>query len=412
VTGNYRIRFQNIGLYAFGVIVLYLASSYFGGFLFALFYFFLFLPLLSILSTLIAHFNLAFDQRFDVEYPIKGQNLKYHLYLTNNSIFPIVRLNVGFKTFRAGLDFSLKGFSTYLLPKATQKRTFDLTFEFRGVYNVGLEKMEIEDAFGFLAIEIPVTFKTIYIFPRINYLREVPLVREGYQSYGLHASRAGDPDYALFKQLNEYREGESIRHMYWKRYVNAGLPYIKEFEQTATSKMTVYLDTRSYNGNGRPSDDGVRAALEVEDTSVEILVSLVKFFIDDGIPVLINAAGDKTYRYDCTHPAHFEPFYKSTMRLAFQSTTSPAVLYKTDTRGFISDKNTLILITHLPDRSVVGLMDELRRRNQTVILIVNEAGFSERDRSRARSYLEELSKRGGHVAFVSNADTITDDLGD
>jgi len=400
-------RFKNIGLYLFSLIILYLAAAYFGGFFFSLFYFFLILPFVTIGTTIIAQMRLSCDQKFDVEYPIKGQSINYHLYLTNRSIFPLVCVNVRFKTFRSDLNVLLDGFSTFLKPHSRLKRTFQLHFEFRGVYNVGLENFEVKDALGFIVISKPVTYRTIYIYPRINLLQEFDLSREGFRGFGVYTADSGDPDYALFTQLGEYRHGESIRHIYWKKFINLGIPYIKEFEQTATFSMSIYLDTRIYRNGSNSS----HKALYVEDTSVEILVTLVKHFLDRGIPVSINAAGLDTYRYLATAPTHFESFYKSTVKLSFQDTISPAALFKADTSDLISNKDALIMITHQPDRSIVSLMEEMSRRNHRSILIINQAGLTQKERSRNSAYFEDLSGRGGRVLEVDNADTILEDLG-
>ncbi len=143
---------------------------------------------------------------------------------------------------------------------------------------------------------------------------------------------------------------------------------------------------------------------------MEILVTLVKHFLDRGIPVSINAPGLDTYRYLAAAPTHFESFYKSTVKLNFQDTISPAALFKADTSELISSKDALIMITHQPDQSIVSLMEEMSRRNHRSILIINQSGLTQKERIRSAAYSEDLSRRGGRVLIVDNADTILEDL--
>ncbi len=398
-----RLKLRNMGLYSFSVVILYLAASYFGGFFFSLFFFSLALPFVSLLHTLIAQAGLVHDQKLNVEYPIKGQSLDYHLYLYNRGLLPIARVKVRFKTFRPELNAHLEDFSCYLGADSVIEKTFSLSFEFRGTYNVGLERLEVEDAFGFLSINKRVSYRTIYIYPRISRLKSFHPSNDGYRGFSAGRSRNGDPDYSLFTQLNEYRSGESIRHIYWKKFVNQGLAYIKEFEQVSTHTANIYIDTRSYS-------DGARKALYVEDTSVEILVSLVKFLLDSRIHTQVNAPGAETYRFEGSNPIQFEGFYRSTSRICFQDTISPTALYRADTARLFDVRDTLILITHRPDHSVVTLLEELRRKNQKAILIVNNIGMTEREISRIKSYFEDLRRRGGGVLHVRGAETITEDL--
>ena len=55
-------------------------------------------------------------------------------------------------------------------------------------------------------------------------------------------------------------------------------------------------------------------------------------------------------------------------------------------------------------------MEEMSRRNHRFILIINQSGLTQKERSRNSAYFEDMTRRGGRVLEVDNADTILEDL--
>ena len=397
-------RFKNVGIYLFGIIILYLAAAYFGGFFLALLYVFVSFPLLTMLLTFAAHFYLDFDLQFDIDRPVKGQILRYHFNIINKSIIPIARLYARIKTLRADINHFSDEISCYLKARSRLRKTFTLRFDFRGIYKIGLEQITIEDPFGFFTLTLPVTFRMVYIYPRINYLTAFQQTTDGNQSTGVGLSPlAGEADHTLFTQLSEYRDGQSTRHIYWKKFMNLGIPFLKEFDRTSNTSFRIYLDTRRNGYDARQS-------LFIEDTSIEILVCLVKYFLNRDLPVSVSAAGTGIYRYTGSHSSQFDTFYKSTLDLNFEETLSPAALFSADRTQLSLDNSVLVLITHIVDKSIVSLTEELIRDKRDTILIVNLASLTDPEMERHRARLSSYSTRGGRLLFVRNAETIVEDL--
>jgi uncharacterized protein (DUF58 family) len=395
-------RVRNLGIYLFGIVILWLQGVYFGGYLKTLFIFALGLPLVSIVLALYSATRLRYGQRFDNEHPAKGQTVHYRLALSNEGIFPVSHLHVHFKRIQENMDLVMAGFSCFLRPREQVVREFSFHCAYRGIYTVGLERLEVEDALRVLAVRRPVVYQTFYVYPRILELAHFALSTEYIEGTGTGIAQGGDPDYALFTQLKEYRTGESIRHMHWKKYISTGVPFIKEYDTTAEPDLRLYLDLR------RPAKTGL-TALDIEDTSVEILVALVKNLLERRIGIQISAPGREVYRFGGSHPSQFERFYRSTMNLIFQDTISPATLYRADTAA-ASYEGTAVIITHLLDGEVFSLLEESLSGNQSLILIFNQAGLERQERDQAEKYFHNLRERGARILQVNSSDTIIADL--
>jgi uncharacterized protein (DUF58 family) len=395
-------RVRNLGIYAFGIVILWLQGVYFGGYLKTLFVFAVGLPLASIAVAAFAAARLRYGQRFDNEHPAKGQTVHYRLALSNEGIFPVSHLHVHFKRIQENMDLVMPAFSCFLRPREQVAREFSFHCAYRGIYTVGLERLEVEDPLRILTIRRPVVYQTFYVYPRILEVSRFALSTEHIEGAGTGAAQGGDPDYALFTQLKEYREGESIRHMHWKKFISTGLPFIKQYETTAEPDIRIYLDVR------KPLKTGL-TALDIEDTSVEILVALVKNFLERRIGLQVSAPGREVYRFQGGHPTQFERFYRSTMNLIFQNTISPASLYRADTAA-AAYEGTGVIITHLLDGEVFSLLEESLAGNQSLILIFNQAGLERGEKEQADNYIRNLRERGARIVQVNSSDTIVADL--
>jgi uncharacterized protein (DUF58 family) len=300
------------------------------------------------------------------------------------------------------MELVMPGFSCFLRPREQLKREFSFKCAYRGIYTVGLERLEVEDPLRILTLRRSVVYQTFYVYPRILELTHFPLAAETIEGGGAGVSQGGDPDYALFTQLKEYREGESIRHMHWKKFISIGKPYIKNYDTTAEPDLHIYLDLR------RPEKTGL-TALDIEDTSIEILVALVKNFLERRISIQISAPGREVYRFQGIHPSQFERFYRSTMNLIFQDTISPATLYRADSAATSKEGSTLI-VTHLLDGDIFSLVEESLVQSSSIILVFNQAGYTQEEKEQADNYFQSLRERGARILVVDSSDTIVTDL--
>ena len=107
------LRVNNLAVLIFSLIILYLAGFYFGGYLMTIFYFALVLPLLSLLLCLITLTGMRYYQDFDAEHPVKGQEIRYRLTLSNESIMPIAHVHCRFKSIHHHMDLAMPNFSTW-----------------------------------------------------------------------------------------------------------------------------------------------------------------------------------------------------------------------------------------------------------------------------------------------------------
>ncbi len=397
----FTIRIKAFSLYLFFLFLIYLARSYLGFIFIFFFYMALFFPIGSLLYLLIAAARIRYHQEFSTEHPVKGQTVTYRLTLTNESPLPIPYLIVHFKPVNPFMERITTDFSTYLGRYGITERKYEIQLPFRGIYTVGLDNLVFEDLFHLFRITRSVWYRTFYVYPRILYLNRFPYILKG-GTQKTHGTFQGTvPDLSLFTQLKAYRSGESLRHICWKKFASTGIPFLREYEITTEPGLTIYVDLR------RGTHIGINA-LKIEDTSIEILVSLVKYFLDQGIRIIIRAPGRNLYSFTGNNRIQFNDFYTSTFQLLFQKTISPAKLYRADRKSGFQSSSSLF-ITHLMDADLFAFIEESLGMKNTISVIFNHAGCEDQDV--ALQYFNRLRDRGAKILVVRDSDSIVEDLG-
>ncbi|MBA7695445.1 hypothetical protein ES703_104073 [subsurface metagenome] len=255
---------------------------------------------------------------------------------------------------------------------------------------MGLDNLVFEDLFHLFRITRSVWYRTFYVYPRILYLNRFPYILKG-GTQKTHGTFQGTvPDLSLFTQLKAYRSGESLRHIYWKKFASTGIPFLREYEITTEPGLTIYVDLR------RGTHRGINA-LKIEDTSIEILVSLVKYFLDQGIRIIIRAPGRNLYSFTGNNRIQFNDFYTSTFQLLFQKTISPAKLYRADRKSGFQSSSSLF-ITHLMDADLFAFIEESLGMKNTISVIFNHAACEDQDL--ALQYFNRLRDRGAKILWL------------
>ncbi|MCY4481684.1 MAG: DUF58 domain-containing protein [Spirochaetaceae bacterium] len=417
----FTVKLRACGVYLFAGVLAYLAAAYLGEFFAVFATVFILLPLVSLTILLIAAAGLRYNQHFSNEQPVKGQELQYRCIIENGSALPLPRVRARFRAIRpatggggtesgdAGGDAGASrttgrdggGILTYLPGHQFVEREQTVQLPYRGIYTVGLDRIEIGDTLQLFNVRPRVRAREFRVYPRILPIGEFQPGTERRLGTSEVGSLGNLPDYSLFNQLREYRPGESVRHLAWKKFASTGIPVIKEYDSTSEPAVSIYVDLR-------PVPSSAEDVLLTEDVTVEALVALVNHFLKRNLPVTVRAASRTSYEFIGDHASDFGRFYESTFDLLFVSDISAARLYETHLEtGMNTEVNSMFFITHLLDPELLILLDEQRSSNFQVTLIHNQTA---EPAGRHAGYFNRLREQGTRVVALRGSTTITADL--
>lgn len=240
-------------------------------------------------------------------------------------------------------------------------------FPFRGRYTVGVESVVITDFLRLLRLTLTAALSEFTVYPQIHDLKVLPAEASAGEGTPAQRSARTLPDFTLFSHLREYRPGESLKHVSWKKFASRGTPLMREYESALDNSVRVVLDLRPPLGEAGLSPV---EKLTLEDTSVELLVALMRAFLSRGIKTFAAAAGSELIRFFGSRPEHFHDLYSATLGMTFHPSVFPAPVEEAAVEG--KSGPTSIFITHRPDSEIQTAVDQAVATGQTVYVVVNE----------------------------------------
>ncbi|HUZ18517.1 MAG TPA: DUF58 domain-containing protein, partial [Spirochaetia bacterium] len=327
-------------LYLFVLVLVYLAGIYINPLYYYLYIFMMLFPIFSALQVVFALVSLRCTQAFDTDRPVKGGTVGYHLRVRGSRFFATGGVHIRFAPIHPRLPERIPDITLTFSGGSSIEEFYSIRCRYRGSYTIGIESLEIRDVLGWLTVRKVSARKTFYVYPRIAKISTPPAGRVGAVSSLSTNGAGGERDYAMIEGLDTYREGSSIKDIAWKKYLTTGVPFLKHFGHSAEPNISIYIDLRQRGFESHRE-------LETEDCSIEAAVALVKGFLDQGVPVTVDARGEVGYRFEGSDPAAFAAFYRTTPDLMFHpDAVSPLELIASKTRGS-ETAGPILILTHL-----------------------------------------------------------------
>jgi uncharacterized protein (DUF58 family) len=186
----------------------------------------------------------------------------------NVQIYPMISKSFGYEQF----DSDRHGFDSFEAKVIDRK----LKCHRRGFYTLGEVAFEVHDPLGLVTSHFSKSkVIEVVVRPRIYYIDEqipMPLERSG--SRGMSIRHQADR--TSIKSVRPYLDGDQIRDIHWKLTAKTGEVKVKEFTQSVSEKVYLFIDgcKESYLENP-----------ELSDEAMDLAASLCHVWLKRGIPV-------------------------------------------------------------------------------------------------------------------------------
>jgi hypothetical protein len=396
-----RVNIRALTLYAFSVFIMYLAGVYFGTFLFSLFLMFLVLPVLSFVSFLVWLTGISCSQDLSRAAPVKGDEVELRIAVRNRSVLPISHLRVHFAAVSEALRAELEDFEVFLSARRSHRAVYRIACPYRGTYRLGVRGVTVTDHLGFFSVRRRIEPINITVYPRVLKIPRFAPVSKDVEGSGRYSSAGLLPDPTLFHQLKEYRDGDSMKHIYWKKYASTGKPYLKEYDYTKRAGVRIYFDTR-------PSRRWDVNRLAQEDASVEALVAIVRYLLVHRVHTTVLGGTYPSLIFTGEHFGAFSRFYRAAARILFTRGLSPIKHFQADRFAGEVESQTCIFVTHNVDPEITHVAEGSGAFD--TILVLNRVGISNRRTDRFDALTIEARRSGRRVVQLRSTDSIYEDL--
>lgn len=387
-------------LYLFVGILVYLAGIYVNTLYYYLYIFLSLFPIFSLVHVGLALSSLRSYQYFDTDQPVKGSTIGYHLRIRGSRLFATGGVRIRFSPIHPRLPDRIPDIALTFNGRNMIEEFYTIRCRYRGTYTIGIESIQISDVLGWLTVRKRGSVRSFHVYPRITTIESPPAGRSYSSLSSPDGSSFGEQDFAMLEGLEGYREGATVKHIAWKKYLTTGVPFLKRFGRSSEVGVTLYIDLR------RKGIDSERE-LEIEDCSIEAAVAVVKALLDERVPVTVSARGEVGYHFEGSEPSSFAEFYRTTPDLMFHSDgVSPLQLLSMEGREPGIDRPVLIL-THIADPALLELANGRNRAD--VAIVVNLVGMNERERRRVVAYRDSMHAEGGNLFLIEHAESLQED---
>lgn len=331
---------------------------------YTLFFTMAFMPIISILFTVVTFYSLKFTESTNSSEVTKGEKLVYNFSVLNRSIFPCVHLKVYFPAETISLANIQGDQAVSAPPFITKSLNFEMVCKYRGTYEIGVSKVEGYDFLGIF--KLTRKFKKpvkITVFPSIMTLNSFNL-QEHYISELHSALNSSHEDMSSIQDVRKYEYGDGLNRIHWKLSAKSGETMVKKYQGTARKSMTMLLDISS-------NSFGYLENLSVEDKLIEAVVSILNHCLCKLIPCTLLYANDKVEKLEAQNSMSFSTLYNHLASIKFDSKTELKQLIDNAQTNAIGS-SALLLFTCKLDFETYDMLTKLSHAGYDVGLVYVE----------------------------------------
>ena len=242
------------------------------------FYIILFTPIVSLIHVYFSYLVFRLTHDVSKRHVSKGDVIEYKIKLINPSAILLAPFALHYIASER-LFKEAKNESDKQIIVAERSRVIirkQLTCAYRGNYEIGVDKVVIQDFFRFFKFNYTeIEQHKVLVYPKLRELKSDLLrnvVNESNESIVSNTSQ----NQSVFTDVREYVPGDSLNKIHWKLSAKAGTFMTKDFSGQMTNKTKVFLDTYSL-------DLCEESRVIYEDYMVEGCVSIMHFLLENRI---------------------------------------------------------------------------------------------------------------------------------
>lgn len=322
------------------------------------------LPVASFIFTFIAKF--AFTVSFDTDAEVleKNKAVKLRIFIKNRFLFPCSSTYIsasmpGFSEKKdARLIFSLAPF---------QSKSLNLTYttEYRGKYEINFKVAYFYDYFKIFKFKKKLNLsKEIVVTPRI-----IDTAAQG----GFFAVSDEDNENQALNSVKgersftrKYAEGDDVRNIHWKLSSKQEDYMVWQNAENLSAHSVIICDMTSY-GNSEKE----KAILT--DAILESALAVALYNLKNDCKSMISFYDPEERKTENIPIEHLSHLYKAAFMAATVESYEGEPTFRDECRKHLSDKGSVVLITHRGDKELARTAEELAAFSNVYILLTGEA---------------------------------------
>lgn len=344
-----RCLFAVIFISALAFAVTYKDPSIGLSVIYALFFMFVF----SLISIVLSFFLVSFEQSVSSDSLIKKEKLIYTANIKNKSICFYTNIKKQYYNEDMFEYALLEPNRKYLNARSTAINKYELTFPYRGVYEIGIKKVTISDFLGLFSISFKMKSpRYITVFPAYNKDTQTAVFGQN-TSAGV---KVFDEDYSSVAEIRKYSSSDSLKRIHWKLSSKRGELMVKNFNYFERDRAVLFLDTCFI-----PLEKISR--LKFEDTVISYVAGSIDHCAKGNVPCTLIYGDDNGQQMNINEGYDTDKVFRLLAEVKFDSDNT-----EFDYMKFLSNSHTYILFLSGVNRSIYKSILSIASSENTVTL--------------------------------------------
>lgn len=199
-----------------------------------------------------------------------GDEIRITLKSNNTSILPVAHAKLHGSLTTVHAYFDLPSENLFFNPYQIVNVNKSYVMTKRGIYTKAHMHTVFRDPLSLFHGEKHFEKDTfLVVYPKVYELNVFDMPNSGFIGTRT-SSEAGQEDFSSLKKVRKYAPGDSIKRVHWKLSSKRNEIFVKEFDASVSSNMTVFLD--GYEPHYEHDENKV-----IEDRGVSVAASIIKY---------------------------------------------------------------------------------------------------------------------------------------
>lgn len=325
------------------------------------------IPLISVIYIVIVYTSFRIYQNNNRKFMIVNESVPFYLTLVNEFYIPFVCVRVKFFSSFSSLSGLDDGTEYELFPRTDVTRETSLVCKYRGEYEVGISRVEIQDylrlfKFSFRNRE---TLRVV-VKPRIVYLDALNGIdiNNILQDSKINASEVDVTS-------REYVPGDDPRLINWGQLARTGSLMVRNRIGQEQQKITILMDTERYSNNNLEY-------IPVENRILEIVLAIAAYFSNKNISVAEYHYRDNSLMINVAENGGLGIFYENISQVSFAEANEQRLLFAdVSKRPEVMESAFIFMIIASWNEYTYSILERLERDNKKTLIYYVSSGAEE-----------------------------------
>lgn len=323
-----------------------------------------------------------------------GDQVRVEVKSNNTSIMPVAHAKIQCKIFNNHNEMMFPSENIFFNPFQIINIREKFEIRTRGIFTTGVIYTEFSDPLKIFnrSRHIEKNIQLV-VYPKVTELNHFYMPSTGYIGTK-RVTKSGHEDFSSLKKVRKYTHGDSFKKIHWKLSSKRGEMFVKEYEATSSTKMTVFID--AFNEHYENDDKRL-----IEDKAVEVAASIIKYALKNSSDVSMMYHCDRMVQIESRDLSTFPTVLKELVTFVAKGNMTLSEVLNQETRRLEQGSFVVLITTRVTEALINTLIGLQRRLFEISLILVSED---------TNSSLAMLQGMGIHVYEIHPDDELSEKL--